>query len=312
MKPATQGVILLAFAALSACGPKPETREMAAQPPPGLEGAWHVTWISIESGPNAGSHTVDVQPAIYLFSKSHYAITAVNGFEARPYLGREPTNEENGRAFTPFTGSTGTYQSTTGALTLTEQVAKDPADMAGGKTHDFNLEWVDGKVLLIATTPETGQVRTELTRLPSDADLLPVSPESRRLKGVWRRAEMTIDAGEDKGRHVEDMQPGYYVFDPPYFAGNFVSAFAPRPLLGKKPTDADRGKAFAPFVSFAGTYTLSDNVLVFRPLVTQNPNNMRGLPFQSIKTEWAGEDVWLIYTSREGRQNRVRLARVED
>jgi hypothetical protein len=311
MKPAMQGVILLAFVALSACSPKPTAREVKAElPAPGLEGAWHATWISIESGPNAGSHTVDVQPAVYIFSRTHYAITAVNGFEARPYLGRKPTDEENGRAFTPFTGSTGTYQSNAGALTLVEQVAKDPADMAGGKTHDFNLEWVDGKVLLVATTPETGQVRTELTRLL--ADVAPVSPEARRLKGVWRRAEMTIDTGEDKGTHLDDMQPGYYVFDPPYFSGNFVSAFAPRPLLGKKATDADRGKAFAPFVSFAGTYTLSNNVLVFRPLVTQNPNNMRGIPFQSIKTEWAGEDVWLIYTSREGRQNRVRLARVPD
>jgi len=311
MRPATQGVIALALVALSACGPKPAAPETAAELPARvLEGAWHVTWISVESGPNAGSHTVDVQPAIYIFSGTHYAITAVNGFEARAYLPRTPTDEEHGRAFAPFTGSTGTYQSNADALTLVEQVSKDPADMAGGKTRDFGLEWVDGKVLLVETTSDSGQVRTELTRLATD--LLPVSPEAQRLKGVWRRAEMTIDTGEDKGTHLDDMQPGYYVFSPPYFAGNFVSAFAPRPLLGKKPTDAQLGKAFAPFVSFAGTYTLSNNVLVFRPLVTQNPNNMRGLPFQSIKTEWAGEDIWLIYTSREGRQNRVRLARVAD
>ena len=69
---------------------------------------------------------------------------------------------------------------------------------------------------------------------------------------------------------------------------------------------------FAPFASFAGTYTLTDHELIFRPLVTMNPNNMRGRPFQSIRTQWEGEDVWLIYTGVDGTQNRVRLTRVTE
>ena len=56
-----------------------------------------------------------------------------------------------------------------------------------------------------------------------------------------------------------------------------------------------------------GTYTLDDSTLVFRPLVSMNPNNMRGRPFQSIRTEWAGDDIWLIYTGAEGVQNRCLL-----
>jgi hypothetical protein len=108
------------------------------------------------------------------------------------------------------------------------------------------------------------------------------------------------------------MQPGYYIFDPPFFAGNFVSGFAPRLALGENATNADRGKAFAPFASFAGTYTVDDDELVFRPLVTMNPNNMRGRPFQPIRIEWADPDVWFIYTGADSVQNRVRLTPVED
>jgi hypothetical protein len=288
----------------------PREATAAEHSPPALEGVWHVTWINVASGPDAGPHTVDVQPAVYIFAKTHYAITAVNGFEARPYLSEKPTDAENGRAFAPFTGGAGTYTSDAGKLTLTPQVSKDPADMADGTTRVYELSWVDDKVLLVETTPESGQVRTELSRLAGD--LLTVSPEAQRLQGVWRRAEMVVGAGADKGTHVDDMQPGYYIFSPPYFAGNFVSGFAPRPLLSEKPTDEEFGKVFAPFASFAGTYTVDDDVLTFRPLVTMNPNNMRGRPFQPIRTEWAGEDVWFIYTSLDGRQNRVRLIRVPD
>ncbi len=90
---------------------------------------------------------------------------------------------------------------------------------------------------------------------------------------------MIVGAREDAGRHVDDMQPGYYIFSPPYFSGTFVSAFAPRTPLSATSTEADMGKTFAPFASFAGTYTLADRELVFHPLVTMNPNNMRGRPF---------------------------------
>src|SRR5262245_36582836 len=142
MKPATQGVILFALVTLAACGPKPATPATTAEPPAReLQGAWHVTWINVESGPTAGSHTVDVQPAIYIFSGRHYAITAVNGFEARSYLPPKPTDEDNGRAFAPFTGSAGTYESNDDGLSLIEQVSKDPTDMASARTHDFDLEW---------------------------------------------------------------------------------------------------------------------------------------------------------------------------
>jgi hypothetical protein len=312
MKRTMHGVVLLAFAQLWACGPGASPREAAAaeSPPPTLEGAWHVTQISHESGPDAGEHTVDVQPAIHIFAKTHYAVTGVTGFAARAYIGQDASLAEQGQAFAAFHGNAGTYTVSGDTLTLLHQVDIDPANMAAGKTTTYDLSWSDGKAVLSTTTPDRGLVQTELTRLQDDA--LTVSAEAARLRGVWRRAEMVIDSGEDMGAHVDDMQPGFYIFAPPYFAGNYVTSFAPRPELGERPADAEVGRVYGAFASFAGTYKVEDNVLVFRPLVAKNPSNMRGRPFQSIKTEWAGDDVWLIYTREDGRENRVRLTRIED
>jgi hypothetical protein len=311
MKHAKLAVILLACPALWACSPDASRQAAATErSPPTLAGAWHTTRVHVESGPYAGTHTVDVQPAIYIFAKTHYALAAVNGFQARAYLSDEPTDEEQGVAFAPFTGSTGTYSSDTDNLTLTPQVSKDPGDMIVPQPVSYELQWAEDKVLLSTTAPESGTTTTELSRLADDA--LKVSPEAQRLKGVWRRTEMIVGAGPNAGPHLDDMQPGYYIFDPPFFVGNFVSGFGPRLALGDKATDADRGKTFAPFASFAGTYTLDDDELVFRPLVTMNPNNMRGRPFQPIEVEWADKDVWFIYTGANGVQNRVRLTPVAD
>lgn len=311
MKRSTLAVILLAWPALWACSPGDASKDAAAErSPPTLPGVWHATRIFVESGPNAGTHTVDVQPAMYIFAKSHYAIAAVNGFQARGYLGGEPTEEQQGVAFTPFTGSAGVYTSDANKLTLTPQVSKDPGDMIAPQPVSYELQWVEDKVLLSTTAPEAGTITTELSRLTDDG--LRVSPEAQRLKGVWRRTEMIVGEGPGAGPHLDDMQPGYYIFEPPYFSGNFVTGFAPRPALSETATDADRGRAFAPFASFAGTYTVDEGTLVFRPLVTLNPNNMRGRPFQPIKIEWADADVWFIYTGANNVQNRVRLTPVAD
>ena len=305
-------VVLLACPVLWACSPDFSSREAAAaeRPPPSLVGVWHATRVHIESGPDAGAHTVDVQPAIYIFAKTHYANAAVTGFQARAYLSDEPTDEELGVAFTPFTGTTGVYTSDADKLTLTAEVSKDPGEMIAPASTTYELVWVDDKVLLTSIAPDGGMIGLELTRLTNEG--LEVTPQAQRLQGVWRRTEMIVGRGANAGTHLDDMQPGYYIFAPPFFAGNFVSTFAPRPALTDTATDADRGKAFAPFASFAGSYTVDDDELVFRPLVTMNPNNMRGRPFQPIGVEWAGEDVWFIYTSDDGVQNRVRLTPVSD
>lgn len=304
--------VLVVGLPLAACSPGGSSRaaDAAEKPPPTLEGVWQRAEIVYESGPDAGRHTVDVQPSIYIFAKTHYAISAVNGFTPRPFMSEAPTVEEQGRAYAPFTGNSGTYRNDGDKLALSPVVAKNPAVMDGATTLDYDVSWVGDDLWLTNATPENGIVKTRFARLAGDP--AKVTTESRKLQGVWRRAEMVVGSGPDAGTHVADMQPGYYVFTPNHFASNYVSSFVPRPPLGDTPTNIEYGAVFTPFVSFGGTYTVEKDVLTLLPIVTKDPNNMRGRPFQSIRLEWAGSDVWFIYTGSDGVQNRTRLTPVED
>lgn len=294
---------------LAACGPASSRSASAAETPPTIEGVWKRAEVVVESGPNAGPHTVDVQPSIYVFSKTHYGFAAVEGFAPRAYLGEKPTAEEQGRAFSAFSGSSGSYTSGANNVTLAPAVAVDPSGMTGTPVT-FETSWVGQDLWLTTTTRDSGEVRTRLIRQTEDS--VTPSEEASKLQGVWRRAEMTVGTGANAGRHLDDMQPGFYVFARNYFAANFVSAFAPRPDLGVAPTETEMGTILGAFASFGGEYAVEGDKLTLRPIVTKDPNNMRGRPFQPITLQWEGKDVWFIYTGLDGTQNRTRLTPVED
>ncbi len=299
----------LPLAACDAGSPIAESITVA-EVPQVLEGVWQRAEIVLDTGPDAGTHLIDVQPSIYIFAKTHYGVSAVEGFVPRPYLGEDPTVAEQGRAFTPFSGESGTYAVSNGKLTLTPLVTKDPGEMGGVAAREFDLAWDGIDVWLTSKTSNGGTAKIRLTRVDDDARL--ATAGAQKLAGVWRRAEMIVGAGPDAGRHVDDAQPGFYLFTPRSFVGNYVSVFAPRPPLGKALTDEVMGENYNAFVSFAGTFTLREDVLVLAAVVSQNPNTMRGRPFQSIDVQWEGEDVWFIYKNAEGVENRTRLVRVPD
>lgn len=300
---------------LASCGPS-STAGAAAEPAeflreaPVIEGVWQRVEIQIDSGPDAGIHMLDVQPSVYIFTKTHYAIAAVEGFFPRKYLGENPTDADRGMAFGPYTGEMGIYADADGKLKLTPVVTKDPAEMDGVVTREFDVTWDEIDVWLTSKSADGVTTRMKLTRVDDDVRLATMA--ARRLVGVWRRAEMVVGSGPDAGTHVDDAQPGFYVFSPRSFVGTYVSSFAPRPQLGDNPTPEAMGQNYQSFASFAGTYTLREGELALTPVVSQNPNDMRGPPYLSIKVEWEGEDVWFIYTNSAGIQNRTRLVRVPD
>ncbi|MDP9203274.1 MAG: hypothetical protein M3P26_15270 [Gemmatimonadota bacterium] len=96
-----------------------------------LEGAWKPVEVVVDSGPNRGRHTTDVQPGLLIFTKRHYSMTFVQGFKARPLPSDSATNEQLGLLFVPFTANAGTYRHTGSTITFSPTVAKNPAVMAG-------------------------------------------------------------------------------------------------------------------------------------------------------------------------------------
>jgi len=96
-----------------------------------IEGAWKPVEVVVDSGPDRGRHTTDVQPGLLIFTKRHYSMTFVQGFKARSLPSDNTTNEQLAQLFVPFTANAGTYRHTGSTVTLSPTVAKNPAVMAG-------------------------------------------------------------------------------------------------------------------------------------------------------------------------------------
>lgn len=101
-----------------------------------LCGVWRPVEVVISRGATVEQHTTDIQPGLMIFTKTHYSGMQVRGFEPRPQLSAQPTDEERGRIFTPFTANAGTYQLQDSVLVLTISVSKSPALMTGRPSVD--------------------------------------------------------------------------------------------------------------------------------------------------------------------------------
>jgi hypothetical protein len=96
-----------------------------------LVGTWKPVEAVVDSGPDRGRHTTDMQPGLLIFTKRHYSLMFVNSFKPRPIPSDSATNEELGLIFIPFTANAGTYQRKDSTLILSPSVAKNPAVMSG-------------------------------------------------------------------------------------------------------------------------------------------------------------------------------------
>lgn len=104
-----------------------------------LEGVWKPIQFVVDSGPDRGRHTTDVQPGQLIFTRHHYSMVFVQGFKARPVPSDGATQEELGRLFLPFTANAGTYVRKGSTLTLSPTVAKNPAVMSGTVTLSYTI-----------------------------------------------------------------------------------------------------------------------------------------------------------------------------
>ena len=96
-----------------------------------LVGTWKPVEVVVDSGPDRGRHTSDVQPGLLIFTKRHYSMTFVQGFKARAIPSDSATNEQLGLSFIPFTANAGTYQRKDSTVILSPSVAKNPRVMSG-------------------------------------------------------------------------------------------------------------------------------------------------------------------------------------
>jgi Lipocalin-like domain len=149
---------------------------LIAQSNPGsLQGVWKVVEVQVIGGNNPRTNTAP-QPAVYIFTKGHYSIQAINADKPRtaippPTPGAPPLTDAQKIAlydhWAPFTSNAGTYTVKGTTITTKALVAKNEGVIGGeGQTREFKLE---GQTLWLIAKPAAGQpgaeIRTKLTRL---------------------------------------------------------------------------------------------------------------------------------------------------
>lgn len=119
------------------------------------------------------------------------------------------------------------------------------------------------------------------------------------IRGVWRQVEISISAGPDSGRHIQDVQPGLIIFTNGYYSAMQVEGFAPRPMLGPNPTDEEAGRVWRPFAANAGTYVLRDSTLSLTAMVAKNPGGMTG-GTRTVQVRIVADSLWLTARNANG------------
>jgi hypothetical protein len=138
-----------------------------------LQGVWRVAEVTITG---AGAASIkSPQPALYIFTRGHYSIVAINGAEPRKPVAAlkdpaKPTLAEKAALYDhwlPVTGQSGTYRINGKTVTLRPVVAKNLGVMNGpDAVRDFTME---GTTMTLVTRSAAGQpsseTRTKLTRV---------------------------------------------------------------------------------------------------------------------------------------------------
>ena len=126
-----------------------------------LEGVWRVTSHSAEQSTNDRP-----QPNLYVFTKRYYSIVQVNSAEARPTPQADvatATSAQLVAVYGPaFSAHAGTYEYSSGQVTLHPIVAKNPSMMASTATIGFRVE-SEGDALVLTGSP--GGMVFKLTRV---------------------------------------------------------------------------------------------------------------------------------------------------
>jgi len=163
--------VVVAFVWLAAGG------HVSAQAKSPIEGVWKVAEVQVIGGANPSTNSAP-QPGLYIFTKGHYSVMAINGDKARTAV-----DGQGGRGqaasltdaqkialydhWSPFTANSGSYTINGAVLTTRPLVAKNEGVMRGDpQTREFKVE---GTTLWLIAKPPAGQTgaetRTKLTRV---------------------------------------------------------------------------------------------------------------------------------------------------
>ncbi len=118
------------------------------------------------------------------------------------------------------------------------------------------------------------------------------------LEGAWRVTEV---AGPGPGAPVLDSpQPGLLLFTGRYYSYTLITGDQPRPDLPSGVVSAtDLLRAWNPFTANAGTFEVSGNTMIRRPMVAKNPGTMAPGVFNEYTFRLSADTLWVTTVGTE-------------
>jgi hypothetical protein len=246
-----------------------------------LVGAWSRV-ATVTNG-----NVVANQPGFRLFVDGYYSIVRVEGLAPRtPAPGQGATAAQVRAALQAFTGQGGSYQiASMQTVTQHPTIAYVPGNMAPGR-YAFSTYHIVADTLVYTTILNQGGPVAN----PQVGKYVRVrSGGPTTLDGAWRQID-----GRSADGTVTDNQPAMRLFVDGYYSLLRVNGTAPRPALpGPEGTAEQLMAVWGPFSGQAGSFEVSGQTLITRPLVAKGPAGMGPGIFSRISWRMSGDTLFL-------------------
>lgn len=123
--------------------------------------------------------------------------------------------------------------------------------------------------------------------------------EAQALEGAWRVDEV-VSTGPGGTRTLGDPQPGLLLFTQGHYSYTLVNGDQPRPRPpGGFATAEQLLAAWNPFAANAGTFEVSGDRMIRRPLVAKSPNAMGPGIFNEYTFRLSADTLWVTAVGTE-------------
>lgn len=116
----------------------------------------------------------------------------------------------------------------------------------------------------------------------------PTAAAPTGIDGAWRLVSFKPAEGA-----LVAAPPGLYIFAPGHYSVVYATVSSRTPFANDTaPTTAEKVKAYDSFIANAGTYVVTGDTLVVRPIISRNPGYMGGGEDRFV-LRLAGDTLWL-------------------
>ena len=116
------------------------------------------------------------------------------------------------------------------------------------------------------------------------------------LDGAWQITEMSAAGGQT----LTSPQPGLLLFTGRFYSYTLVTGDQPRPELPSGVvTTADLLRVWNPFSANAGTFEVSGETMIRRPMVAKNPDTMAPGAYNEYTFRISADTLWVTTVGTE-------------